>query len=638
MSLLNFSPLGSVFLSCLIGLGIGRSAAAVELVRDGKAVASIVVPGKALSVETYAAAELQYHVQASTGVKLPIVADDQPDGFSGHVYLGNVKSAPGAQVDASGLGGNGYVYKTVGGDLYIAGKDTRGDPLDLDTRAGTLFGVYSLLEDQMGVRWLWPGQLGEIIPKRKDLALVPRDGNIEPLLWFKEWRNGKVAGERVWLRRQRFGRTLRPGYGHSFGKYWDRFGKDHPEYFAMLPDGTRRLDPTSEPGPEWVHMCVSEPGLWKQVIEDWKAKGSPEFINVCEDDGWAGCACERCLSWDPPDPDNPVPFDKRLEAAKKVFDRKGDWQLQLGSLSDRYARFWENVAEQAVKTRPDVKVISYVYDNYRKPPVKVMLSANVLCGFVPNANFPYSQAESDLFRTEWNGWQKTGCLLFLRPNYTLQAPNFPAFYARTLGEDLKFAISHGVKGMDFDSLDSQYSVQGPTLYMLAKVLNHPEVDVNAVVDEFESAFGLAKESVKAYFDLWESAYPKGTVDEFAKKLHAKRKYGAGTYGPFYVVAAEVFTPQRMASAAALLEAAAKQAAGDSIALARVQWLAKGLKHADLILATQRGYERGVDTRDKTELKRAYAELKAFRAENAEYDALNFAGIRSHNEKVWKGAE
>ena len=48
---------------------------------------------------------------------------------------------------------------------------------------------------------------------------------------------------------------------------------------------------------------------------------------------------------------------------------KGDWQLQLGSLSDRYAKFWKAVADEAVKIRPDVKVTSYAYDNYRKPPI-----------------------------------------------------------------------------------------------------------------------------------------------------------------------------------------------------------------------------------------------------------------------------
>ena len=88
------------------------------------------------------------------------------------------------------------------------------------------------------------------------------------------------------------------------------------------------------PDPEWVHMCVSQPALAAQIIADWKAKGAPRFLNVCENDGWAGCACPTCLSWDEPDPDNPVPFDQRLDAARRAFDgqegRRGRMDVEAG--------------------------------------------------------------------------------------------------------------------------------------------------------------------------------------------------------------------------------------------------------------------------------------------------------------------
>ena len=617
---------------------LGPPAEASELVRDGKPLGSIVIPARPSPVESYAAKELQYHVESSTGARLPIVSEDQDVPAGAHVYLGNGKATSAANIDPSGLPGNGYIVKTVGEDLYIAGKDSRRDPLDLDTHEGTLFGVYDILEDQMQVRWLWPGKLGEVIPRRKDLALAPRDGSVKPLLWFKHWRGGTSAGERAWLKRQRFGRSIRPQYGHSFGNYWPKFGATHPEYFQMLPDGTRGLDPTQDPGPEWVHMCVSEPGLARQIIEDWKARGAPEFLNVCENDGWAGCACPKCLSWDEPDPENPVPFDKRLEAARKLFaDRDGHrdlWMLQMGSLSDRFARFWKIVADEAAKTRPDVKVVSYVYDNYRRPPVKATLNPNVLCGVVPQESvFGYSKLDSEAFRNDWSGWEKTGCTLFLRPNYTLQARNFPAFYARTLGEDLKFAVAHGLKGTDFDSLTGQYSTQGPSLYMLAKILNHPEASVDAVIDEFCAAFGPAQGSVKEYFQLWESVYPNYSAAEQARALKAKRKYGTGTYGPFYLVAGEIYTPQVMSTAWSILKKAREQAAGDETASARVEWLAKGLKQTDLLLAADRAHERDVDTGDRTEFRAAYQALKDFRSENAEYDKSNFAGLTG-TERIW----
>jgi uncharacterized protein DUF4838 len=614
---------------------------ALELVRDGKPVAIIVIPAQPLPVEAYAAKELQYHVETSTGVELAIVSEDRDAPAMAHIYLGHCKASRGTKVDPSSLPGNGYAIETGGAGLYIAGKDSSGDPLDLDTREGTLFAVYDILENEMQVHWLWPGKLGEVIPRQRNLSLAPSAGSFKPLLWFKRWRGGSSLGERVWLKRQRFGRSVQPQYGHSFGQYWPRFSQTRPEYFSMLPDGTRRLDPTQDPGPEWVHMCVSNPDLVNQIISDWKARGNPEFLNVCENDGWAGCSCANCLSWDEPDPDNPVPFDHRLDAAKRAFSgqagRADTWMLQLGSLSDRFARFWKSVAAEASQIRPDVKVVSYVYDNYRKPPVKALLNQNVLCGVVPQESiFGYSKLDSDVFRRDWLGWEKTGCRLFLRPNYTLQAPNFPAFYARTLGEDLKFALAHGLAGTDFDSLTSKYSTQGPTLYMLARILNHPEASVDGVLDEFYAAFGPAKGAIQEYFELWESLYPNYSATEQAKRVEAKRKYGAGTYGPFYILAGEIYRPEAMSAARLLLEKARSQAAEDKTASARIEWLSKGLEQAELILTSERTYERGVDTSAKSDFLTAYEALKNFRRQNAEYDEVNFAGLEGA-EPTWEKA-
>ena len=633
--------IGVAFAFVVVVAVVGPSAAGVELVRDGKPLASIIIPAEPLPVESYAAKELQYHVESATGAELPIVFETQEMPSEAHVYLGRCKAATAANVDPSSLPGNSYVLKTAGRDLYLAGKDSRGDPLGLDTHEGTLFGVYDLLETHLGVRWLWPGKLGEVIPRQRNLSLAPADGSVKPRLWFKQWRGGSTTGERVWLKRQRFGRSVQPQYGHSFGAYWPRFGQTHPEYFAMLPDGARGLDPTADPGPEWVHMCVSEPGLVKQILADWTAKGSPEFLNVCENDGWAGCACPKCLSWDEPDPDNSVPFDKRLEAARRAFagqeGRRDTWMLQLGSLSDRFARFWKNVADEAVHLRPDVKVVSYVYDNYRKPPVKAKLDQHVLCGVVPQESiFGYSKLDSEVFRADWTGWEKTGCALFLRPNYTLQAPNFPAFYARILGGDLKFAMAHGLKGTDFDSLTSKFSTQGPSLYMLAAILNHPDESPDSVLSDFYAAFGPARDAVKQYFGLWESVYPNYSAIEQASRIKAKRKYGAGTYGPFYILAGEIYTPHVMTNAWHLLEQARTDAVPESVATARVEWLAKGLNQADLMLKAEQAYERAVDTGDKTEFLAAYRALKDFRNANADYDKTNFLGLGG-SEMTWEKA-
>ena len=138
-----------------------------DLVKDGKPLASIVIPAQPLPVESYAAQELQYHIEASTGTRLEILRENTQIPPIARIYLGNCAAAVAEKIDTSQVAGNGYIVKTNGENLFITGKDSEGDPLDLDTHEGTLFGVYDILENSLGVRWLWPGKLGEIIPRNK---------------------------------------------------------------------------------------------------------------------------------------------------------------------------------------------------------------------------------------------------------------------------------------------------------------------------------------------------------------------------------------------------------------------------------------------------------------------------------------
>jgi hypothetical protein len=131
-------------------------------------------------------------------------------------------------------------------------------------------------------------------------------------------------------------------------------------------------------------------------------------------------------------------------------------------------------------------------------------------------------------------------------------------------------------------------------------------------------------------------YPNYSASEQASRIKAKRKYGAGTYGPFYLLAGEIYTPHVMTNAWRLLEKARTDAAAESVATARVEWLAKGWKQADLMLQTEQAYERAVDTGDKTEFLAAYQALKDFRKANADYDKSNFLGLGG-SEMTWEKA-
>ena len=356
--------LAAVWASIVMVLTGPGCADAIDLVRDGKPMTAIVIPDKSVDCVRRAAEELRYYVEEMSGVTLEIISESaKPQTKRGHIYLGPCKATKRAGIVTDKLTRNGFIIRVVGSDLFLAGRDTvySWTAHDSPAETGTLLAVYNLLDRQMGVRWLWPGKLGEVVRKASTIsigkldqtvALPLRSSRFHPSYrgvvegWSSEKARRQFADdESIWEQRHCLSWDSNLRSRHSFEEYWERFGKSHPEYFNLLPDGTRRSDPHYVAGgsPMYISMCVSEPRLWRQIVDDWKASRTKEkpHIYIGENDTPGRCCCPRCMSWDVPDPELDIPWKKRLEYAKRDFVKESDgWYSNLGSLSDRYARFF----------------------------------------------------------------------------------------------------------------------------------------------------------------------------------------------------------------------------------------------------------------------------------------------------------
>jgi hypothetical protein len=598
---------------------------------DRKPVAALVIPDDALPVVREAAGELQYHVRRATDAELPIVPESQRPAGTLCVFLGPCAATKALDVDLATLPPNGYVIRNAPGALHLAGDDSPGDVFWIQhgnrTRVGTLFAVYELLETQLGVRWLWPGPLGEAIPAAASLRLEVADQVGKPSFIHTRWRDGGIymAGTKgwavsenrsrflneqgKWLRRHRFAMGINMDMTHSFTTWWERFGKDHPEYFNLLPDGTRRPDPLYEGGhPSLVAMCVAQPAVWQQKVAEWAEKRSPAapYLDASENDTPGLCVCPLCLALDVQDPASTAPFASRAEAARQAYaEGRKDWYQALGSLSDRYARFYLALQQQAETVDPRAVVMGYAYANYVKPPLETRLNERVIVGIVPGLMFPWTPAKRQAFREQWDGWSAAGARLLLRPNYMLDGHCFPINVARALGEDFSYAAQHGLIGTDFDSLTGQYGTQGPALYVLARLHDAPAMAPEQCLDEYFAAFGPAAAAVRAYFDHWEAVSGGITEDAYAAAdLHWSRLYrDADTF----------FTAEAMVRGRELLQAAEEAAVGEATATARVAFLAKGLRNAELTLAAARAYREYRQTGTLDPYVTALEALDTFRA-------------------------
>ncbi|MFW6156239.1 MAG: DUF4838 domain-containing protein, partial [Armatimonadota bacterium] len=560
---------------------VGPAAAQVALVEGGEAQAVVVVPVEATDVERYAAEELVYHVEKATGVTLAIVGeDDVPPEPAGRVLIGDTRAARAAGMDVTDLPLEAAVLRTTGDGLLIAGEDSEGDAISQGTRAGTLWGVYEVLDRFMGVRWLWPGELGVHVPATDSIVIPAVDERVPPTMIRRRVRDGlrRPSGDtglteegfeqyahaqQVFQRRHRMGRSLPLRYGHAFGRYWERYGDEHPEWFQLLPNGWRGpATPNSR-----TSMCVSNPEFHREIIARWKQRREQnpgEWFNVngCENDIRGLCVCEDCIAWDGPQPD--------LEDIYPLGERR--------MVSDRYARFWLTLQQLAAEEDPDAMVIGYAYTNYYPAPTSdIKLNPNVLVGMCPWPGwwYPRNEREQEWLKEQWAGWAKTGASIFLRPNYFLDSYTMPHIFARQFADEFQHYAENAMVATDFDSLTGQWAAQGTNLYLLHRLHTRADRPVDEVLDEYYSAFGPAAEQVERYFDYWE-AYTMSDTERFDR---VQQEAGVSRYRNTAAFAHVLYPQELFEPAEAILAEAAEAAAGDEVSAARVEYLRRGLRHA-----------------------------------------------------------
>ncbi len=117
-------------------------AAALPLAANGASEYVIVHAAAASEAEIHAAEELRDYFEKITGARLPVVTDGTADSAREIVVGKTNREAPG-DVDREALGPQGFSIRTAKGKLWLTGGG----------EAGTLYAVYTFLEDYLGCRF-----------------------------------------------------------------------------------------------------------------------------------------------------------------------------------------------------------------------------------------------------------------------------------------------------------------------------------------------------------------------------------------------------------------------------------------------------------------------------------------------------
>ena len=142
----------------------------ITIVDDGIANASIIVGDDASSPALEAAHILQSYIARISDVRLPVLkeSDLNEEKKACHIWVGRSKTVleMGMEIPTGvtpEMNEEGFVIKTKDKDLVIAGNE------DWKYR-GTIYAVYDFLEE-LGCRWFFPGEYGEVVPRKKTIEV-----------------------------------------------------------------------------------------------------------------------------------------------------------------------------------------------------------------------------------------------------------------------------------------------------------------------------------------------------------------------------------------------------------------------------------------------------------------------------------
>ena len=457
-----------------------------KLFKAGKSRYMIVVTSDASPSEQTAAHELQEYINKISGVKLELLSDDNTTDYNKVIYIGyNSKYGAKLGIECPAEGDESFTYCTVGDNLWIYGGKQR----------GTMYGVYSFLENELGVRWYTKSCTK--VPERNTWSFGKLNHSETPAVGIRQmdYFDAQDAAFLAHNKVNSIWNSQVNDYGNLVG-YWgchtfdalvasNKYFATHPEYFS-LRDGERK---------PYTQLCLSNPDVLElcrkgmlQVIKEF-----PNYwvYSLSQNDNQNYCQCEKCT---------------------EIANRYGG---QSGLL----LWFVNQVADVVKEHHPDKHISTFAYQYTRGVPTGITPRDNVvirLCSIECCFGHPLDACDHNKpFMEDIRKWKDVAGKLFIWDyvtNFRQYLAPFPNF--NVLAPNIKTFIDHNVIGI---YEEGQYQSTGGSFadlraWVLNKLLWNPEQDTMALVDDFIGGYyGAAAPYVMKYFNLCHKQLKDDTV-------------------------------------------------------------------------------------------------------------------------------
>ena len=570
---------------------IGKKNAAVATASNTE----IVIASNAPETTRFAAKELQSFLSRIFGKEIPVVNQVSKNKVS--FILGVNEWSKAAKLDTAKLVRDSFLIRTDGPQIYIAGLD---DPKEKPEQTiqkggvwsqlyerGTLFGVYDFLERVAGVRMYFPGELGTIVPKNDQLVIPEMNIFDRPdftqrkvsTYWDGEYFEGENRHATINPAKTLNNYRLRLEteyipccHGTNSFQYIQRFGKTHPEYFALQSNGNRSNDPSVQHGGQ---LCYTS-GVVEEMYQDvrsylkgekadvrgipatgWNAKGyhwGPNtskgvYVDIMPQDSFTGCKCEKC------------------QAAYKKDDPHYATELIWGNTV--------SIANRLKKEGIPGYITMMAYRPYRRVPA-VDIPDNLLVMVAETG--PWSKgnpAQKELDNAEIKEWtkklgHKVWIWNYVNKGSTLTMPGVPQMSPRAYGEYYK-ELAPWIFGAFAESESDRFLYNYLNYFIFSKVAWDNKADVNALLDEhYRLMFGKAAPVMKKFYEQLEDNW----VGKIAGRTVDTPLGPVGAPPSDYDLWNKIYSPEALAAMDTELKKAAELAGKDSLEAKRIALVRK----------------------------------------------------------------
>jgi len=447
------------------------------VVLDDGAQASIVYERGARGEAIQAYQDLAKYLQLSTGQQFAAVSETRagrPGPGEVRINVGQTRETPFEdRRQLREIDRDAYIVHITPTAAYLVG----GKPWS------TYWAVCQFLEDYVGVRWLIPGEIGQDVPAH-DAISVPCGRHLyEPVMLSRLWSGAHYGGP--WSLRQRIHGRYR--FHHNLLRVFDsaKYYDEHPEWYPQR--GGKRYRPSKEDH-SWQPCFASESSV-KHAADVARAAfaADPDLESYsygCNDgQGW--CECEGCRATDRPAP------------AWEGFD---------GAYSYRYYTWLNKVAAELETTHPGNMLGCLAYSTYIIPPQDIGLHPNIIPYLTSNRADYYEQSfrRSDQALLEW--WGRVANQMGIYDYAYGMGFAIPRIYSHLFQEAIQHAVNNSVKGF-YAEVYPNWGLDGPKLYVMARVLWDPNVDIDAVTHEWnQRMFREAARPMARFFARCEQAW------------------------------------------------------------------------------------------------------------------------------------